>query len=674
MMTDRIAERLKELKDGSYKSRRTDRFVDVTELVAGRSDMMKNALTFQATLENEFPYVLEGDRIGFMRFQKKSATWKDENGNWVFQPTPGNNTPDYPTMLNNGMDVLRDTVAQKLAACREEQREYYEAALLTLDAALAFADRARESAKAAGAMELYDSLCRVPHGKAESLQDACVFMKFMIFTLRLNNNSHLTLGRFDKYMRPFYQMDLAKGKTREELLELIEEFFLSLNFDTDLYAGVQVGDNGQSLVLGGCDVNGNDSFDDFSRLCMEASLELNLIDPKINLRVNKNTSDELLEFATHMTKQGMGFPQYSNDDIVIPGLIGLGYPPEDAADYVVAACWEFIIPGKGMEIPNIAEMNYPKVIERVTARDLTGCDTFEELMDKVREEIRRECDWLMTCSRIQPVTPSPYLSVFVQGCIESGKDVSEGGAIYNNFGLHGAGIATAADALAAIREVIYQNKEIDKETLLDALAKDFEGYNELRNRLLSCPKMGNNEDCVDLIACDLMETYSSYLNGKPNKLGGIFRAGTGSAHMYIYCAEEVGATADGRKAKEPYGSSFSPSLHCRLEGPLSCIQSFTKFDLTKIINGGPLTMEIHDTTFRNEDGIKKVAQLVKAFLMLGGHQLQLNSVNRDRLLDAQAHPENYKNLIVRVWGWSGYFTELDKPFQEHIIRRTEYMI
>ena len=107
---------------------------------------------------------------------------------------------------------------------------------------------------------------------------------------------------------------------------------------------------------------------------------------------------------------------------------------------------------------------------------------------------------------------------------------------------------------------------------------------------------------------------------------------------------------------------------------MSCIQSFTKFDLTKIINGGPLTMEIHDTTFRNEDGIKKVAQLVKAFLMLGGHQLQLNSVNRDRLLDAQAHPENYKNLIVRVWGWSGYFTELDKPFQEHIIRRTEYMI
>ena len=134
----------------------------------------------------------------------------------------------------------------------------------------------------------------------------------------------------------------------------------------------------------------------------------------------------------------------------------------------------------------------------------------------------------------------------------------------------------------------------------------------------------------------------------------------------------MGATSDGRKAGEPYGSSFSPSLHCRLEGPLSYIQSFTKFDLVRIINGGPLTLEIHDSTFRNDLGIKKVAQLVKAFISLGGHQLQLNSVNRETLLDAQEHPENHKNLIVRVWGWSGYFTELDEPFREHIIRRTEF--
>lgn len=673
-MTERIRKRLQILKEGVYKQYRTDRIVDATDLVAGKSTMMANALVLQATLEQEKPGILEDDRIGFLRYQKKTATWRDENGKFVTQATPGNITPDYQTMLNCGMESVRERVNAKLTGCADWQREYYEAVLITLDAVLKLADRAREAAKLAGADELYDSLCRVPRKKAETLQDACVFMKFIIYTLRCNNNSHITLGRFDKYMRPFYQHDLAAGKSREELLELVEEFFLSLNFDTDLYAGVQLGDNGQSLVLGGCDAQGTDTFDDFSHLCMEASLELNLIDPKINLRVNQNTSMELLEFATHMTRQGMGFPQYCNDDIVIPGLIGLGYPAEDAADYVVAACWEFIIPGKGMEIPNITEMNFPKVVETVVNSRLLKCASFDELMEKVREEIRLECDRLMVSERIQSSTVSPYLSVFVQGCIESGRDVSQGGAVYNNFGIHGAGISTAADSLAAINEVIYQNSEYSRETLLDALEKNFEGYNELRNRLLSCPKMGNNDDAADSLGCELMEAFSSYLNGKPNQLGGIYRAGTGSAHFYIYCAEKVGATADGRKAGEPYGSSFSPSLHCRLEGPLSCIQSFTKFDLKKIINGGPLTMEVHDTTFRNEDGIKKVAQLVKAFLTLGGHQLQLNSVNRDRLLDARKHPENYKNLIVRVWGWSGYFTELDEPFQEHIIRRTEFMV
>ena len=186
--------------------------------------------------------------------------------------------------------------------------------------------------------------------------------------------------------------------------------------------------------------------------------------------------------------------------------------------------------------------------------------------------------------------------------------------------------------------------------------------------------MGNNHEEVDQIACALMRDFSKYMNGVPTSKNGVFRAGTGSAHEYIFSAAKVGATADGRKVGQPYGSSFSPSLTTRLDGPLSVIQSFTKYDLKKICNGGPLTMEIHDTVFRNEDGVNKVAHLVQNFIRLGGHQLQLNAVNRERLLDAQKHPEDYPNLIVRVWGWSGYFNELDKEFQDHIISRTEFMV
>ncbi|MBE6738890.1 MAG: hypothetical protein E7565_01065 [Ruminococcaceae bacterium] len=164
------------------------------------------------------------------------------------------------------------------------------------------------------------------------------------------------------------------------------------------------------------------------------------------------------------------------------------------------------------------------------------------------------------------------------------------------------------------------------------------------------------------------------MNMRKSIRGGIFRAGTGSAMEYIVSAKKVGATADGRYAFSPYGSSFSPSPECKTKGVLSCIKSFTKYDLSDIINGGPLTLEIHDTVFRNNDGIKKVAKLVKCFIDRGGHQLQLNSVNRDVLINAQKNPEDYKNLIVRVWGWSGYFTELAKEYQDHIIKRTEFTI
>lgn len=673
-MTERIERLLLNLKSGIYKMNRSEEVLDITEMVSGQHRFMRSALLFQASLSCEEPYFQPEDRIGFNRSKRVGATYTEEDGQEVSAFGPGNITPDYETMLTKGMHQTRAEMIEKRKSCNQEQEVFYDAVLLCLDAALDLADRYREAAKEAGMTELYQALCRVPYQSARTLHEACVFMKFITFTLRCNRNQHMTFGRFDQYMRPYYENDLQNGKTRDELLELIEEFFISVNYDTDLYPGQQLGDNGQSMVLGGCDKEGKDAFSDFSKLCMEASLELSLIDPKINLRVNKNTPIELLEFGTLMTKQGLGFPQYNNDDVVIPGLVKLGYSLEDARDYAVAACWEFIIPAKGMDWPNVRTLNFPKVVEETVNQELINCDSFEELMTLVEERIGPACDQLIASANVRERGYSPYLSVYVRDCVESGRDVSQGGAIYNNFGFHGAGISTAADCLAAIREVIYEKQEYTKEELLEALTCNFEGYNELRNRLLSCPKMGNNISVVDDIAGELMTMFSQYLKGKKNKFGGICRAGTGSALEYVRAAEQVGATADGRKAGEPYGSSFSPSLECRLAGPLSCIKSFTKHDMTEIINGGPLTLEIHSSTFRGDDGVKKVAQLVKAFIELGGHQLQLNAVNRETLLDALEHPEQHKNLIVRVWGWSGHFTELERKYQEHIIKRTEFTI
>ncbi len=666
-MTDHIKQLLQILKSGSYKASRYQTNIVLPPELADLSGGMQDAYALRQVLQNETLYLHPGDRIGFNR------------GNTTVEHTAadgtrrvsgiGNMIPDYERALQKGLDALRDEVVQRLEDCSPAQDDFLRSVLLALDAALELADRAALQAQKCGATQLAAALAQVPRKPARTLHEACVFMKFLIFTLKCNRNVHIPLGRFDKYMRRYYYADLQAGKSRESLLETVEEFFISLNFDGDLYAGVQTGDNGQSLVLGG-----NGSFDDFSHLCMEASLELNLIDPKINLRVDKNTPDELYEFATLMTRQGMGFPQYCNDDVVIPGLIQLGYAPEDAADYAVAACWEYIVPGKGADVPNIRTLNFPKAVNQAVFAGLEQCVDFNALLERVKAAIQAECDLLMEdCKRRRP-HPSPYLSLFMQNCILSGTDVAYGGGVYNNYGFHGAGIATAADALAAIRQVVFEKEEYTKAQLLEALQKDFEGFGPLRNRLLSCSKMGNGDPSVDSIGYELLETFGDYLNGKPNPMGGIFRAGTGSAMEYWFSAQTVGATADGRRAAQPYGCSFSPSLEARLSGPLSCIRSFTGMDLKKVINGGPLTMELHHTVFRNREGIQKVAQLVKAFVALGGHQLQLNCINRQQLLDAIEHPEDHKNLIVRVWGWSGYFNELDTHFKEHIIKRTEFTI
>lgn len=673
-MTDKVKIQLETLRKKAYRALRSDIELDITEKLAGKSGSERSVSVLTELLYAERPRTFEGDRIGFHRYIRSGPHYIDENGKKVTLWDYGNITVNYAGAIGKGMDAVLEEIRASRDTLPSEHRTFLNAAEEAVLAALSYADRAALNALDSGNAALAATLSQIPRKSARNLEEALSFMKFILFTLRCNTNTHLTIGRFDQYMFPYYQADRRNGMTVDEALELLEEFFISLNFDTDLYFGVQQGDNGQSMVLGGCLDDGADAWNELSELCLKASLELNLIDPKINMRVSKDTPFERYLLGTRLTKQGMGFPQYCNDDIVIPGLLKLGYDLKDARNYTVAACWEYIIPNCGMDIPNIVTMNFPLVVERATEKALDASMDFDTFLGAVDNAIRDECDKLIDEGNRYVLPPSPYLSVFVDDCISKGLDLGDCGAKYNNYGCHGAGIATAADALTAIKTAVFDDKTVEKKDLLAAVKADFEGYGELRSYLLSQPKMGSNEELPDSIACHIMKTFAENMNLRPNSRGGIYRAGTGSAMEYLWSAAKVGATADGRKAGEPYGSSFSPSLTSHPSGILSVLQSFTKFDMTRIINGGPLTVEIHDTAFRNEDGVEKVAKLVELFILLGGHQLQLNAVNHDRLIDAQRHPENYPHLIVRVWGWSGYFNELDLCYQNHIIARTEFAI
>lgn len=666
-MTDRVKNQLTLLQSRAYRNRRHAPALapEAADALFPEHTLASEAKRFAYALSTEKEAVFHGDDLfGFNRYA--TGTLKETRF--------GNTAIDYAKLLRIGLGGILEEIRLLRPDADEKAREFYDAVEACYAECFRIAEMYRKAALATGNERLATALTQIPRGGARDYYEALVFLRYISYLLRLARCPHLPLGRFDVYMKPYYDASVASGTENAELLELTELFFIAMNFDTDLYFGIQKGDNGQSLVLGGIDAAGNDVFSSLSALCLDASEELSLIDPKINLRVNKKTPLTLYERGTRLTKQGLGFPQYTNDDLVIPFLVSVGYTEEDARDYAVAACWEPISSGKGADVVNIDVLSFPTAVDRAIRASLPTAPDFDTVLAAVDREIVAECDRIMAVCNAKQEHPMPFLSSLLSSCIARGRDLSEGGAKYNNFGIHGAGVANAADALAAIREGVFLRGEVERDTLISALDVDFEGYEALREKLLSYPKMGHNEDSVDTLGGFLLKVFARALNGKPNSRGGFFRAGTGTAHEYFYTARRLGATADGRRAYTPFSANFSPSPTARPKGPLSALLSFTKTDLSQLCNGGPFTIEIHDTVFRNKEGESKVAALIKAYIDRGGHQIQINAVNRDTLLDAKAHPENYPNLIVRVWGWSGYFCELEPAFQDHVIQRTEFTV
>ncbi len=538
-----------------------------------------------------------------------------------------------------------------------------------IDAILDLTRRYKEEAQKQGRDDIVKVLEVVPANGATTFREALQSFRIIHYSLWLEGNYHNTVGRFDKYMYPYLKADLDKGIiTEEEAQTLLDDFFLSFNKDSDLYVGVQQGDNGQSMVLGGLDENGNEVFNLLSKMCLISSNNLLMIDPKINLRVSKNTPLEIYELGSQLTKAGLGFPQYSNDDVVIDGLTKLGYEYKDAVDYAIAACWEFIIPKVGADVANIGALSFPKVVDICLHKHLEKSETFDAFMEKVKEEINNECDAI--CSGLDNLwfVPSPFMNVLMD-C-----NIYEGGK-YNYFGIHGTGIATATDSLEVIKKYVFEEKTISKKNLIEAVDSDFAKHEEILPIVrYNTPKFGQNIDEVDQLAVKLLDLFADSLEGRVNCRGGKFRAGTGSAMFYLWHANDIGASPDGRRKGEPFGTNFSASLFAKIDGPVSVIKSFSKPHFSKAINGGPLTLEFHNSMFTDEDCIQKVAMLVKAYVDMGGHQLQLNAVNMERMVDAQLHPENHRQLVVRIWGWSAYFVELDKEYQDHVMRRQEYTI
>jgi pyruvate-formate lyase len=695
-MNERLMALRSQVREGEHHSQRQLKMVEVlTECEReGLSWTQRISRLVRRQCETEMVVIGPDERILFTRtlpgippIYSPEEWTRLTDGHTLHELGPVSNIcADWSLLLSRGLLGRRRVAFETRSRLAADPGavEFLDSAVETIDAVLALAARYACKARELGREDLAEILERVPANPARSFHEALQSLRFCHAVVWLGGNYHVGLGRFDQYMLPYLQADLDAGRlTIEKAEELLAEFFISLNKDSDLYPGVQQGDNGQTLTLGGVKPDGSPAVNELTRMVLRVSRDLELIDPKINLRISPETDLDLLTLATELTRKGLGFPQYSNDAIVIPGLLAHGYELEDARDYCVAACWEFIIPGRGMEVVNIGAVSFPAAVDRAIRTGLARKSDFNRILDLAAQDIREQVSRLADAYSSLLLPPAPFYSIFMQGCLEQGRDLSEG-LKYNNLGIHGAASANAADALAAVNQFVFEERSVSASDLLDALEADFKGCRDLQRRLSEeGPKVGRNDDKADALLVQLYSDFAFACEGYGRTpRGGILRPGTGSAMYYLWLASGhegmrepvVGATADGRIRGEPFSANLAPAPGILVHGPISTLQTFAKIDYSRICNGGPITLEMSDTVFRDPESIRKVAMFVRAFAQLGCQQLQLNSLNASILLDAKAHPEKHRNLIVRVWGWSGYFCELAPEYQDHIIARSLYVM
>lgn len=696
-MMPRLEQMKQRVREGAHHTYRQKRVIDVREEVQeeGLSPVQASARLTVRMCDAELPIILPEERIVFTRtLPHPPYPFSDE----LMGTTKGTQFSYVCNVCADwGMALEQGLIGRKQAALESRQRlqgdaealEFLEAAIASIDAALRLAGRYADEARRSGQDEIAEMLEQVPAYAPRSFREALQSLRFLQALPWMSGHNHVVLGRFDQYMWPYLSADLDAGRlTLPQAEELLAEFFIALNKDTDLYPGVQQGDNGQSLMLGGVTPEGQDAVNPLTWMVLRVSHGVNMIDPKVNLRVSASTSLDLLTEAVKLTRRGLGFPQYSNDDVVIPGLVAHGYALEDARNYTVAACWEFIIPGRGMEVPNINALSFPAAADCGIREGLMARDSFEGILQRTRQNIRQQVQRYVESKRAMTFhPPAPFFSALMTDCLEAGKDMNNGGARYYNYGIHGSGAANASDALSVVRKLVFEDRRVDGRDLVRALETNFEDEDDeaLRQLFLNgAPRIGNNDDEVDALMAQLFEWFADACEEiKDNGRGGIVRPGTGTAMYYVWLVKDrgqkmlepiVGATADGRKLGDYISCSLAPSPGVQVNGPISVLQSFGKVNYQRIVNGGPITMELSDTVFRNDEALRKVAMLVRTFAQVGCQQLQLNVLNVETLQDAKLHPENHRNLIVRVWGWSGYFCELAPDYQDHIIARHMYTL
>jgi pyruvate formate-lyase/glycerol dehydratase family glycyl radical enzyme len=551
-----------------------------------------------------------------------------------------------------------------------------------------------------GELERIEEVCRrvpahAPRDFHEALQ-AYWFVHLGVIT-ELNTWDSFSPGRLDQHLSPFYDAGIANATlTREQARELLQCFWIKFNNQpAPPKVGVTAAESGTytdfcNINIGGVKRDGSDGVSEVSYLILDVIDEMRLLQPSSNLQLSRKNPERFLKRGLEIVRKGWGQPSIFNADMVIEELLRQGKAVEEARESGISGCVETGAFGREAYILT-GYFNTAKVLEITLhngfdprTRKLIGIQTgdprtfqsYDELFRAFRLQLRHFVEIKIRGNNViermySKHMPAPFLSSLVEGCIASGRDYNDGGPLYNTTYIMGTAPGSVTDCLSALRHHVFDTQAVTMGALIDALDSDFEGAEELRLRLWNkTPKFGNDDAYADEILRAVFDAFYEEINGRPNTKGGFYRVNYLSTTCHVYFGSVTGAMPDGRKAWEPLSDGISPMQGADRHGPTAVIQSAARLDHART-GGTLLNQKFTPSLVCGEDGLTKLAQLVRSYFKLDGHHIQFNVVTADTLRDAQREPEKHRDLIVRVAGYSDYFCDLTPALQNEIIARTE---
>ena len=721
---------LDEMRDGlmGYSDKRTHDYFSYSEETQNRLEKLRGFwdgntvedMTY-AMLDDD---VLKGSHVG------KGVFFADA---YIFCGA-GHLGLDYGRLLSLGYGGIRDLIVENMSKLTSfdpediKKNTFYRAALIVTDATIRHIQRYAEMAEKMAdsepdpvrATELRSIAgnCRwISANPPRTFWEALQLVNLANTIIHIECNGHsISYGRFDQYMYPFYKNDTANGTaTREYIQELVENFYIKIWDLNKLRNHILIktfgngGIGGPALTVGGILADGSDGTNDLTYIALDAHAHVRIPCPWLAVRMHANTPPSLKIKLANLIRLGTGEPKIFNDDVAIPSMLSSNVEIADARDYQVVGCVEPDPSGKAYGWKDCGHMKIARVLELAindgrcyicdancqrwdicgrTGRRLglaTGSladfATFDQVLEAYDKQMEYWCDRqvaLLNAVDIahQTMRPLPYLSILMDGCIESGTDVTHGGAKYNFTGPQGVGIGTAGDGLSTIKQLVFDEKRVTGRELLDAVISNWEGHEPLYAYINSdrVHHYGNDDDYADELTKYAMDTWCKHIEHRPNPRGGFFQPGAYSVTVNVAHGQNQWASVDGRKAFEPVsdcmGAVHTWSAAHDVKGPLAICRSVTKLDHARATNGTLLNWKFSPGALAGETGRDSFIALIDEYLRRKGMHSQFTVASQETLIAAQENPDDYRDLLVRVAGYSAYFVELNKALQDDIIGRT----